>query len=114
MPTVRISIEETGALEALKQYLNENIEVITSALSFEKVERNERATVDEISVLDVRIVESGAVELDYEYEWSFFSGCKDISDEGVVQATVKGQLVGGCLEFEEVARPEPRSTLDEF
>jgi hypothetical protein len=114
MGTVRIALEAAGLLDTLVEYLNDNIDVITPALAFDKAERHERATVDETSIQQVRINGDGAVELDYEYEWSFFSGCKDISDGGLVQSTIKGRLVGGFLEFNEVERAERRSTFDEF
>jgi hypothetical protein len=114
MSIVRIALEDTGVFDTLVEYLNENIDEITPALTFGKAERNERATVDEVSIQHVRFTADETVELDYEYEWSFFSGCKDISDGGLVNGTVKGRLVGGFLEFAQVERAERRTTLDEF
>jgi len=114
MAKIKISIEHTGVVDALMDYLAENIEILTPAMFFGKAEGNDRATVDSVSLLDARLLDGGVVEIDYEYAWSFFSGCKDISDAGIAQGTIKGRIMGGHLEFTEVDRPEPRSTYEEY
>ena len=112
--TVRIPLQLTGSPQAITDYFNENIDTIWPALDFKEVDRNDRITVENVNVDSVRIANDGKVELDYSYEWSFFSGCKDITDCGQVERSIVGRIVGGTLEFPEVLKTEPRSTLDEY
>ena len=111
---IRFGLQEVGASEAIKDFLNENIDELYPALSFSQQDQNDRVEVDNVSVKEVRVLDSGAVEIDYEYEWSFFSGCKEISDAGIETETLYTFLVGGVIEVLIPTRPEPRTTLDEF
>ena len=81
MGIIKIALQDTGVADALLEYLSDNVDDITTAMSFDAAERIDRATVDQVTVQRVRIMSNGVVEVDYEFEWSFFSGCKDISGE---------------------------------
>ena len=114
MATLRFPLQELDISESLKEFLNENIDEIKSALTFSEQDRNDRVEIGEVSVNSVRILETGTIEIDYEYGWSFFAGCKDIDKSGVEYETVHARLDGGVLVFDVIEHPEPRTTVDEF
>ena len=114
MTTVKIELEEAGLVEALLEYLNNNTDAIASALKFDAADRSQRAVVDEIEIKAIHLGPGNEIEIDYEYEWSAYHGCKDINDGGTEQNTIKGVYANGCFEFPLIERDEPRSTLDEF
>jgi hypothetical protein len=95
-------------------YLNENIEEFLPVFSYLQRDKNDQVEIGEVSVNDVRILESGIVAIDYEYEWSFFAGCKDIKAGGIESETIEAQLVGGMVRLTVPEHPEPRTTLDEL
>lgn len=112
--TIRFGLQEVSVSETIRNFLSENIEELYPALSFSHQDQNDRVEVENISVKEVRVLESGVIEIDYEYEWSFYSGCKDISDAGVETETLLAHLVGGVIEVTVPKIPELRTTLDEF
>ena len=114
MAKLSFSLQELGVSDVIKEFLNQNIEEICPALSFSELDRNDRVEIGDVSVNEVRIVDDGSVEIEYEYEWSFFAGCKDIDKSGVDGETVRARLEGGVLAFDVIERPEPRTTVDEF
>ena len=114
MNTLKFSLHETGISESLMEFLNENIDELIPALSFSEQDQNDRVQISEVSINSVRILENGTIEIVYEYEWSFFAGCKDIDKSGLHHETVQARLVGGVLVFDINQPPEPRSTLNEF
>ena len=111
---IKIQLNETNIGETLRDYFNENIEEIQPALSFSQCDQNDRVDVGEISVTSVIVLKDGVVEVEYEYDWSYYSGCKDISDAGIERETIRGRIVDGRLEFDVWLPPDPRSTEDEF
>lgn len=114
METIRFLLQDTNAPEAIRDFINANIENFSSAITFSQQEQNERVEVGEVTAKEVRILDTGIVEIDFRYEWSYFSGCKDISDAGIETETVQAILVGGAIELVATDRHEPRTTLNEF
>lgn len=114
MSKITINLNETSVGENLAEYLNENIEDIQQALSFSQCDQNDRVELGEVSVRSVNFLKDGLVEVEYEYEWSYFTGCKDINDAGIGVETIHGRLVDGKLEFDVWIPPDPRSTDEEF
>ena len=114
MKQVEIQLNETSVCETLVDYFNSNIEEIQPAFSFSQCDQNDRVELGEITVNAVRFVRGSLVEIEYEYEWSFYSGCKDISDEGITTESIRGRVIDGKLEFDIYIPPDPRSTVDEF
>ena len=114
MATIRFPLQEIDISEAIQEFLNENIDELTPALTFSEQDRNDRVEISEVSVSSVRILDNGTIEIDYEYEWSFFAGCKDIDKEGIKSETVLARLEGSFIVFDVIERPELRTTVDEF
>jgi len=100
--------------QALLDYLNENIDQLYPALNFGEQDANDRVEIDEVTVNKVNINDDGTVEVEYEYSWSFYAGCKDINDGGLETDSITGRIVAGAIEFDTVEPPEPRSTYDEL
>ena len=114
LTTLKFPLHGTSISEALLEFLNANIEELIPAFTFSEQDRNDRVEVGQVSVNSVRILENGTIEIDYEYEWSFFAGCKDIDKSGIEYEIVQARLEGGVLVFDINEPPEPRTTLDEF
>lgn len=114
METVKFSLKEIQLSEAIQEFLNDNIEKLMPALTFSEQDRNDRVEISEISVNNVQFAEGDVVLIDYEYEWSFFSGCKDIDKIGSRHESTRARLEEGHLVFDVIARPEPRTTNEEF
>ena len=114
MATIRFPLHEIDVAGTILKFLNSNIDELCPALSFPGRDRNDMVQIGDVSATKVRIQEDGTLEIDYEYSWSFYAGCKDISDSGLAHETVEAQLVGGVIEFYELECPEPRSPSDEF
>ena len=114
MPTFSFTLQEAGTADAVQKFINANIDEFCSAITFSEKDRNERVEIGDVSAKDVRILKDGAVEIDIEYEWSYFSPCKDIGGEGLVTETFEARIVGGIFEIASMEAPEPRNTVDEF
>lgn len=114
MKPFRLTLAEVGTADAIRDFLNQNIEDLSPVLSYSQQDRNDRVEIGDVAVREVRILDSGILEIDYEYQWSYFSGCKDISGGGIETETLSTRLVGGVIEIHQPERPEPRSTVDEF
>lgn len=114
MKAIRFSFEEMNLSEVIVDYLNSNIEVIQPALSFSQCDQNDKVEVGDISIKEVRFLRDGIVEVEYEYEWSFYSGCKDINDAGTETETIQGKLNDGHIDFTVFQSPESRTTDEEF
>lgn len=114
MTKIRFSLREIDIGESICEFLNANIDEIHPALTFSEQDRNERVQIHEVSVNRVTIHDDGKLEIEYEYDWSYFAGCKDMNDGGVGQDVLEARLVGGVLEINVPERQEPRSTADEF
>lgn len=75
MATIRFPLQEIDISEAIQEFLNENIDELTPALTFSEQDHNDRVEISEVSACSsVRILDNGTIEIDYEYEWSFFAG----------------------------------------
>lgn len=107
-------LQDAGVSESIKRFINANIDEFRDAFSFSQRDQNDRVEVGKISVKDIRVLANGTVEIEYEYEWSFYSGCKDISDAGIDSEMIEARLVGGVVELAVPEQHEPRTTLDEF
>ncbi len=114
MTSFRFTLAETGAADAIREFLNANIEELRPALSYSQRDQNDRVEIGVVSVKEVRILNCGVVEFDYEYFWSYFSGCKDISDQGIDTQTLVTRLLGDVIEIPIPECSEPRTTNDEF
>ena len=114
MATIKFPLSELDVAESIREFLDANIEEIYPALTFPEQDQNERVQIDDVSVNSVEIHDDGTLEIEYEYSWSFYAGCKDINASGIEQEAVKARLVGGVIEFDVLERPEPRSTSDEL
>ena len=114
LTTLKFPLHETSISEALLEFLNENIDELMPALTFSEQDGNDRVEIGEVSINSVRILENGTIDIDYEYEWSFFAGCKDIDKSGLEYETVQARLEGGVLVFDIYEQPDPRTTIDEF
>lgn len=114
MATIRFTLQETSTPEAIKDFINANIEEFSSAITFSQQDQNDKIEIGKVTAKEVRILESGIVEIDFKYEWSFFSGCKDINDAGLETEMVQAHLIGGAIELLASEPHEPRTTLNEF
>ena len=114
MSKMSFPILEIGVAEVLKELISDNIEEITAAISFSQQDMNDRVEIGDVTVDEVRIQKDGAVEIDFRYEWSYFSGCKNIKKQGLEVETVHARIVETSLVFDIAERPEPRTTVDEF
>lgn len=114
MTIIQLELQNVRDSAAISDYLNENIDQLYPALLFSEQEKNDRVEIDNVYIKEVRILDNGDIEIDYEYEWSFYSGCKDIRDAGLVTETLYTRLVNGVIELTVIERFEPRTTVDEF
>lgn len=114
MTSIRFPLDELGLEEALEQFLSENIDEVMPAFNFSQADQNDKVEIGDVSIEKVRILKTGIVEVDYQYEWSFHAGCKDINDAGLETETIQGRLVDGHIEFDVFEPPEPRTTFEEF
>jgi hypothetical protein len=112
--TIKFPLQEIDISEAIQAFLNENIDELTSALTFSEQDSNDRVEISEVTVSSVRILDNATIEIDYEYEWSFFAGCKDIDKRDTKSETVLARLEGSFIVFDVIERPELRTTVDEF
>ena len=114
MATIRFSLDEVGLAEALEQFLSDNIDEVMPALNFSQTDQNDKVEIGDVTIEKVRVLTTGVVEVDYQYEWSFYAGCKDISDAGLETETIQGKFVDGHIEFDVYQPPDPRTTFEEF
>ena len=114
MTTIRFPLDEMGLAEVLEQFLSDNIDKVMPALSFSQTDQNDKVEIGDVTIERVRVLKTGIIEVDYQYEWSFYAGCKDISDAGLKTETIQGKLVDGHVEFDVYQPPEPRTTFEEF
>ena len=112
--TLKFPLHETNISESLMEFLNEKIDDLMPALSFSELDRNDRVVISGVSINSVHILENGTIEIYYEYEWSFFAGCRDIDKSGLKCESVQARIVGGVIVFDINQPPEARSPLDEL
>jgi hypothetical protein len=74
----------------------------------------DRAEVFEPQITGARWTSDTTVEIDYQAEWTFHSGCRDMSAQDEIDGSFEGELVNGELVFDPFVPPEARSTHDEF
>lgn len=114
MKTLEFPLQDLNISESIQEFLNENIDRLHSALIFSERDSNDRVEVGEVSVTSVCIMEDGAINIEYEYEWSFFAGCKDINKSGVRHEQIQARIVRGFIVFDTIEYPESRTTADEL
>ena len=114
MTTITVDLEAAGVCEAIKDYLNDNPDLISEAIDMDVEHVDERATVNNLEITEVSFGSDNSVEISYEFDWEYYHGCKDQRGAGHVEGALIGKYVDGSLEFRALERPEPRSTVDEF
>lgn len=114
MAKIKFLLQELDFADQLLEFLNANIDEISPALVFDQSDQNERVQIDDVSITKIHIHEDGQVEVEYEYSWSFYAGCKDINDSGLENDSIVGRIVGGVIEFDVTDYPDRQTPAEEL
>ena len=114
MSITQICPENVGCCEAIRDYLNDNIEEIYDALDFSDAFDDEKTTIDNVKITDVKLGINNSIEIFYEYDWEYFHGCRDQRGAGHEESSIVGSYSNGCYEFKAIPLIDPRSTFDEL
>lgn len=116
MPTstkpIRVPIPPPGT--DLVDYFNEQLDSdFRDTLDFDVVAQRDRAQLDDYCVTGVDL-RDGEVEVEYEFEFSAYLGCRDANWGDTESSSVVGHEENGEWVFDRHIPWQPRSTDDEF
>jgi len=114
METQAIDLEDIGVIEFLLERLNEDYAVIEGALDFSAMGEDERTELHEVRFTALTLGPGNSIHLEYEYDWSLYHGCKDVSASGSEEARIIGTFKDGKFEFPVIPSSRERSTDEEF
>ena len=101
--------------DKLAEWIQDNSELFWSAMDLDVSQHDDRATIDDVTITEVKIDEKTVV-IHYEYEYSAYYGCRDMNYSDTAEENVIfGQRQGSNkLLFEKFTPIERRSTNEEF
>lgn len=109
-----IDLEDLGVSDFILDRLNEDYGPIRDALDLSAMGSDERAELHDVRFTSITFGPNNSINIEYEYDWSLYHGCKDISAAGTEQSSITGKYKDGTFEFTVIPAPRDRSTHEEF
>lgn len=110
---IRVPIPPSGT--DLVEYFNDQLKTgFSGALDFDIVaQRGDRAVLDDQRITEVT-VQGNEIEVEYEFEYSAYAGCRDMNWADGETSSVVGQRDCNDWVFDRHIPWEPRSSEEEF
>lgn len=112
MADVRLPLPADLGDDDLVAYLNRHVDTLRRAFDLDVSWAYIRATVEAVRVVGAS-PSGGGLRIRYEYDYSAYCACKDLSASDTQTDSVVCEVRDGTLVVAEFVPPE-RSTLDEF
>jgi len=114
MEIASLDLEDIGVTDLILERLNEDYDCISDALDFSKMGNDERTEVGKVRFISVTFGSNNSIDIEYEYDWSLYHGCKDLNASGKEEGHITGTYKNGEFQFPVIPSSHDRSTFDEF